>query len=252
MPLFNYKESKIAYSLVGEGNPLVLVHGFSIDSRMWKPQIEFFKNKYQVITYDMRGFGSSSLPISRYSHHDDLKAFLDYLNIKKVNIVGLSLGGEISLDFTLMYPEYVNKLILLDSSLSGYSSTVDWNVYAKEQGLEKAKENWLNHNVFKSARNKPLALQLLTEMVHDYSGWHWLNFDPREKPKAIEKLSEIKCPVEIILGQNDLDYYHDIAKILNESIKNSNLDIIDDSGHMVNLEQSEKTNHIIDDFLQNL
>ncbi len=239
------------YRSVGEGTPIVFVHGFSLDSRMWDPQVDYFAQTNQVVTYDLRGFGRSPTPAGAYSHQDDLYNLITHLNLPKFHIVGLSLGGEVALDYTLTYPDTVLSLTLADCSLGGYASTVDWRVYAKEQGLEKAKENWLNHSVFATATTKPEVFSHLKKIVNDYSGWHWLNSDPRTKlsPPAIDRLGEIKLPTQIILGDLDLPYYHDIAKIMIDKIPNSKLHIIKDAGHMTNLENAVKFNEIVDSFI---
>src|SRR3989339_226618 len=236
----------------GEGVPIIFVHGFSLDSRMWDPQVEILSKTNQVITYDMRGFGKSPLPTGPYTHHDNLHDLVTSLNLSKFHLVGLSLGGEVALDYVLTNPDTVLTLTLADSSLGGYASSVNWQVYAKEQGLEKAKENWLNHPVFDSVKSNPKIFSRLKQMVSDYSGWHWLNHDPWIKliPPAIDRLGEIKLPTQILVGDKDLDYYHTIADTLADKIINSNLEYIGNSGHMVNLENEVEFNYIISKFIK--
>lgn len=239
------------YQSVGKGIPIIFVHGFSIDSRMWQPQVDALSKTNQVITYDMRGFGKSPIPIEPYSHVEELYNLVSHLKIQKFHLAGLSLGGEVAIDYALAYPETILSLTLADSSLGGYSSTVDWRVYAKEQGLEKAKENWLNHQVFATAKAKPEVLTQLKQMVGEYSGWHWFNQDPRVKlnPPAIDRLGEIVVPTQIIVGEQDLDYYHAIADILADKIKNSKLEYIGNAGHMVNLENTVEFNIVLQKFI---
>lgn len=241
----------LSYKLEGSGIPIVFIHGFSLDSRMWKPQVEYFRKTNQVITYDMRGFGESETPSGPYSHAEDLHELLVSLKIYKAHIVGLSLGGEVAIDYILTYPDNVLTLTLADTSLGGYSSTVDWRVYAKEQSLDRAKQNWLNHSVFEPSNRNHSVGEQLKAMVDDYSGWHWLNDDPRIKlaPPATDRLGEIMIPTQIILGEFDLPYYHDIAKILTDKIPNSKLHIINGAGHMTNLENEVKFNQIISSFI---
>lgn len=246
-------QTKLTFITKGKGVPVVFVHGFSLDSHMWQPQVDYFTKTNQVITYDMRGFGKSELPNGSYSHVEDLRELLTSLNIDKAHIVGLSLGGEVAIDYVLTYPDTVLTLTLANTSLGGYASTVDWRVYAKEQGLERAKQNWLSHRVFASSNRNPEVAKQLKAMVNDYSGWHWLNDDdPRIKidPPAIHRLGEIKIPTQIILGELDLPYYHDIANILTGKISNSKLHIIKDAGHMTNLEKPDEFNSVLYNFLQ--
>ncbi len=99
--LLAYNDGHIYYEVSGSGEPIVFIHGFTLDHRMWRPQVEFFAQDYQVITYDVRGFGKSSIPTQPYSHDDDLLALLTYLGIEQAHIVGLSMGGRIATNFTL-------------------------------------------------------------------------------------------------------------------------------------------------------
>lgn len=253
MTVFSTRDnSMISYTNMGNGMPIIFIHGFSLDSRMWQPQVDHFSKTNQVITYDMRGFGKSESPSGSYGHVEDLKALLASLKIDKAHIVGLSLGGEVAIDYVLTYPDTVLSLTLADTSLGGYASTVDWRVYAKEQGLELAKQNWLNHTVFAPSNRSPEVAKQLKIMVDDYSGWHWLNEDPRIKldPPAKDRLAEIKVPTQIILGELDLPYYHDIAKVLTNKIPNSKLHVINDAGHMTNLENAVKFNEFVDSFIK--
>ena len=243
---------ELFYQSQGEGTPIVFVHGFSLDSQMWQPQVDGFSKTNQVTTYDMRGFGKSPTPTGLYSHIEDLHNLVNHLKIQKFHLVGLSLGGEVAIDYALTYPNTIRSLTLADSSLGGYSSPVDWRVYAKEQGLKKAKENWLNHPVFATAKAKPEIFSQLKQMVGDYSGWHWLNQDTRTKlnPPAIDRLGEIHVPTQVIVGEKDLDYYHTIADILADKIPNSQLEYISHSGHMVNLESPKEFNLLISKFIK--
>ncbi|MDD3647563.1 MAG: alpha/beta hydrolase [Candidatus Dojkabacteria bacterium] len=251
---FSHNNGKIYYELSGVENKdaIVFVHGFSLDHRMWEDQARTFSDKYKVLTYDMRGFGKSTAPKSAYSHHDDLFHLLEYLNIQKCNIVGLSFGGEIAIDFSISYPDKVGKLVLMDSSLGGYKSTVDWHVGAREFGLEKAKKNWLNHEVFSSIRDNAELFDKLKKMAKVYSGWHWVNKDTRQRldPPALERLSEINVECLILVGEKDLGYFHDITKVLEKNISNSQKIVIENSGHLVNMEEAEEVNGILFEFLK--
>lgn len=251
---FEYNGGKLYFESTGKGDPLLFVHGFTLDHRMWTPQVESFSSRYTVYTYDMRGFGQSSSPVGRYSHHDDLRALIEFLHIKKVHLVGLSLGGEIAIDFCLQSPSFVRSLTLVDSSLGGYKSTVDWNLHAKEHGIEQGKKNWLNHDVFASTHKKDQVFNTLQKIVDEYSGWHLINSDPRDKvlPHAKERLNEIKVPSLIIVGEHDLSYFHDISKVLHSRIHGSVMKIIKDAGHMVNLEHPDSFNEVLSTFLKSV
>src|SRR6266566_308505 len=103
------------------GHPLVLIHGFTLDTRMWDDQFAVFTRHYQVIRYDMRGFGRSDLPAEEpFTAVDDLRALLDTLGVSRACVLGLSLGGSVAIDFALAYPDRTSALVLVDPALRGW------------------------------------------------------------------------------------------------------------------------------------
>ena len=123
-PVTGFVESngtQLYYEMMGEGHPLVLIHGGYMDRRMWDDQFAVFAQHYRVIRYDVRGFGQTALPPVPYTDREDLSHLLSFLGLEKTYLIGLSLGGEIAIDFTLDYPGMVDALILVGSSISGSS-----------------------------------------------------------------------------------------------------------------------------------
>jgi len=245
------QNGKLYYELHGQGQPIVFLHGFSLDHRMWQPQVEHFSKTNTVLTLDLRGFGKSSLPEADYAHYEDIKTVLDYLNLQKVHLVGLSMGGRIAVDFALTYPDRASSLALLDSSLGGYKSTVDWTISVENGDIEKAKEDWILHPVFDYSLKNPVTKDVLQEILADYSGWYWQN--PKkfeiEIPDAKERLSEINVPTTIVVGEHDLEYFHDIARYMEQRITNSKYLKIPDAGHMSNLDNPKFVNELIENQL---
>jgi len=130
---------------------------------------------------------------------------------------------------------------------------VDWNVYAKEQGIEKAKENWLNHAVFSATRKRPEVVDALRPIVADYSGWHWLHSDMQDSTgiPARARLREITKPTLVVVGENDLPYFHNIADILAAEIPKAQKEVMPNAGHMVNMEASAAVNELLAAFIAN-
>lgn len=240
----DFNKGKIYYEITSFGNPIVFVNGFTLDRRMWEEQVKYFSKNYQIVTYDIRGFGKSSLPTDNYSHEDDLKELISTLKLKNIILIGLSLGGEISLNYSLQNISNVKKLVLADSSLGGYKSTVDWNVHGK-------KENWLNHELFNSTKKNPKAYEKVKKIINDYSGWHFVNDDFWDKvdKKAINLLDKLTVPTLVITGENDLSYFHNIANYIATHTPNVTKKSIKNSGHMVNMEQPKEFNKLVDDFI---
>lgn len=104
--------AKLHYQIKGAGFPLVFVHGLSVDKRMWTPQVEFFAQHFQVISYDVRGFGKSHFTGEAQPHiaADDLKALLEHLGHSKIHLVGLSMGVIIS---NIIFEHFLNIVYIL-------------------------------------------------------------------------------------------------------------------------------------------
>lgn len=246
-----HNNGHIYYEVAGSGEPIVFVHGFTLDHTMWQPQVKVFSKSHKVLTYDARGFGKSSLPSGHYSHAADLRALLEHVNIEQAHIVGLSMGGRIAANFALAYPEMVKTLTLMDAALDGYKNEVNWNVHAKEQGLKKAKKNWLNHELFAAVQSQPDVIAALRTIIASYSGWHWLHKDPQipATTHARNQLHSITKPTLIIVGENDLAYFHNIANVLAAGIPSAQKVIVPNAGHMVNMEAPSEINNLLANFI---
>ena len=110
------------YEVAGRGEPLVLIHGNGGDRRHWDFQFEPLSKEFQIIRYDVRGYGKSVFtnPDIEFSHHDDLKALLGYLEIESAHISGISMGSGIAIDFALAYPKRCKSLIPIGAWANGY------------------------------------------------------------------------------------------------------------------------------------
>jgi 3-oxoadipate enol-lactonase len=249
----------LAYEVVGAGPPLVLIHGFALDMRMWDGQIDALARRYQVVRYDMRGFGRSAIPDgASYAPADDLKALLEYLDVGPPAIVGLSAGGGVALSFALSYPELTRSLILAGSVIDGWEWSSEWNeqtravwAVARESGLAAAKERWLDLPLFRPAQEKPEAARRLSEMVSDYSGWHWLNHDPQQQLQVptLERLGSIAVSTLIVVGERDVPDFRAMADTLERGIDGSRKVIMPGVGHMAAMEDPEQFNALVRIFL---
>jgi pimeloyl-ACP methyl ester carboxylesterase len=97
-------DTRLFYEVKGSGDPVVLIHGGQLDSRMWDDQFEPYAREFRVLRYDVRGFGGSPATNAPYSNADDLAALMDYLGMPKAHVVGLSLGGMVATDFAVTHP----------------------------------------------------------------------------------------------------------------------------------------------------
>jgi pimeloyl-ACP methyl ester carboxylesterase len=243
---------EIYFESAGEGDSIVLLHGFGLDARMWEPQFDAFAPSHRVVRYDLRGFGRSSAPPpSPYSHEDDLKALLAHLEISRAHVVGLSMGGRMALRFAAAYPNAVRSLVLADPALDGQSWSEDWQKRwaemcgaAKAGRIDDAKKSWLEHPLFDPARADTAIASLLATMIGDYSGWHWHNRDSARNPTPplSQRLAEFLTPTLLITGDRDLPDFLGAAELLERALPNVRRWIVQGAGHMVNLEAPREFN----------
>lgn len=248
MAIFNYKGGYINYTIQGSGDPVVLIHGFGLDSRMWKKQAEELSKTNNVVTYDMRGFGKSSLPTGKYSHQEDLHELLKSLGITETKIVGHSFGGEVGIEYALKYPYEVSSLVLISSGLGGVNGdTTEWDALTMLGGsgdIEGMRERMLRNPIFKDLKEGSEEWNLVKEMANDYTGFHFQNSDPREYTDVGGRLKELSCPVKIIIGENDEEIQKEIAEKFKKELGIEPI-IIPNCGHMAVLENPELVTEII-------
>ena len=123
MPKFPVNGVEIYYEVHGEGFPLLWSHEFAGDYSSWEPQVNFFSRRYQVITYSARGYLPSDIPhvptdYSQEQSVEDVRTLMERLNIEQAYIGGLSMGGNVALNFALTYPAMA-KAIIVASAGSG-------------------------------------------------------------------------------------------------------------------------------------
>jgi pimeloyl-ACP methyl ester carboxylesterase len=254
--------TRLYYEVAGTGNAVVFIHGFTLDTRMWDDQFQYFAKEFQVVRYDMRGFGKSAVPMGdEYSHAEDLKALLDFLEIKQAYLVGQSMGGRVAIDFTLIYPEYVDALVLLDTFLPGFDSSSEGEARMEQTSEEPsrgsiaaAKISWLAHPFFTPAHRQPAVAARLAQIVEDYSGRHFVNQDHQHElnPPAAQRLSEIIIPTLAIVGQHDVPDFLQITALIGQEVPQVRKIIIPNVGHMSNMEAPDEVNRVIFEFFKEL
>jgi 3-oxoadipate enol-lactonase len=257
--------AKLYYEVAGEGHPLVLIHGGLVDRRLWDDQFDVFAQHYRVIRYDIRGFGNSDVPAGPYSNYEDLYGLLKFLGVEKAYVMGLSMGGGIAIDFTLAHPEIVAALIPVAAGVSGFQSSEasrqKWAEIEKAtergdiaQAVELENRMWTDGPNRRPEQVNPVVRQRVAEMnTHNYA---LLNPDaplPQGlEPPAISRLSEIRVPTLIIVGDEDVQDILVIADILEAGIADAKKVIIPGTAHHLNMEKPEEFNQVVLTFLERL
>ena len=259
--------AQIYYETAGEGIPFVMIHAGVADRRQWNNEFVFFARKYQVVRYDMRGYGKSEPVDGEFSHLDNLVAVLEALGIHEpVVIMGCSMGGGIAMDFALAHPSRARALIMVGSAPSGLE--LDVPAPAKFADVEKAFEAgdldlvceletqiWFDGTGRTPEQvNQPMRT-LLYEMNRQALAHEVKNLGkrlPNTKTPAFDRLSELKISVLIIVGVHDTPYILSAADYMVEKIPSAQKVMIQDAAHLPNMDHPDEFQVVVTNFLENL
>jgi pimeloyl-ACP methyl ester carboxylesterase len=241
---------------VGKGFPLVLIHGFLGSSKMWEPQIIFFRDHFRVITVDLPGFGKSNKAKSHNSIQSMANLLLDCLGEKKIDkfyLLGHSMGGMIVQEMAKKNGDKISKLICYSTGprgeMPGRFETVDQSrKNLKKKGLEITAKNiaktWFikgeNAKYFDICigAGKQTSMEAADNALIACKNWN-----------GVDTLKNIKNQTLIVWGDQDKSYNLEQIQTLENNIKNSKLVIFKNCAHNVHLEQPDQFNHAIKDFL---
>ena len=254
------------YETEGQGHPLVLIHAGFLDRRMWDPQFNLFSKNYQVIRYDVRGYGRSSKAQDKFSDIEDLHALLKHLHVDKAHIIGVSNGGRIAIDFTTNYPSMVSALILVGAGVSGYQNTPEeaavWKEFdrqmAPQEDLVKqgklAEAAMMDIDAWASAQDPESRKKIVTialENAHVPVDNPWkLQVSP--DPPGYMRLAEIRAPTLVMVGDRDVKGMQLIATTIHSKIPDSKHLVVNGADHIVNTSRPDEFNRAVFDFLRGL
>lgn len=246
-----------------EAPVIIFVHGFPLNKSMWDLQLEALKDEYRVIAYDIRGYGNSDTGYEDFSidlFARDLIAFMDSLSIRKAAVCGLSMGGYIALNAIGNYPDRFDALILCDTQSGADTPRVRENrlvaiVNIKENGLEDyAQESIKNLFAAVSLLSKGTEIASVREMILNTSKLSIFNslhaLAIRKETSAI--LSQIRIPVLILVGEEDKITPPEMAESMHKKINGSHLSIIENAGHLSNLENPFEFNYQVRKFISSV
>ncbi len=242
---------KLYWEAAGAGPAVALVHGFSLDTRMWDDQFGVPAERFRVVRYDARGFGKSTTPTGPFTHMDDLAALLDAQRMDRASVVGLSMGGRIAADFALTHPHRLAKLVLMDAVISGQTMSPEFNqmnadlrANARAGHVNSTKELWVRSPLFAPAAAIPAVRARLRTIVHDWSGWQWVSADPQLPldPPAWGRLGDIAAETLVLVGELDLPDFHIGADRVAATAPHARKVVIPGAGHMCNMETPAAVN----------
>jgi len=252
MPKLNRAGVQIYYEVHGAGPALLLSHGYSATSQMWRGQIDAFSRHYKLITWDMRGHGQSDYPQDQAAYSedatvDDMAAVLDAVGARDAVIGGLSLGGYMSLAFRLRHPERVRALLIIDTGpgFKNDEARAAWNKHAATFALEFEK-NGLESLKARSSEMAESSHRDASGLIKAAKGML-----TQRDPGVINSLPTIDLPSLVLVGQEDKPFLA-AADYMAAKIPGATKVVIPNAGHAVNIDQPEAFNAAVLAFLKDV
>lgn len=255
---------RVGYDDEGHGDPLVFIHGHPFDRSMWQPQLqEFSRVGWRVIAPDLRGYGRSAVvpgvtPLGTFAR--DIADLLDRLGLDRVVMGGLSMGGQIVMEFYRLFPQRLRGLILADTTPRA------------ETGQGKITRNEMADRLLAEGMG-PYADEVLSKMIAPYNiqalpaiaeqvlemmrgtspqGAAAALRGRAERPDYVDMLSNIAVPALVVVGADDEFTPVSEARLMADRIPDCTLAVIDGAAHMPNLERPQQFNTALAAFLKTL
>jgi 3-oxoadipate enol-lactonase len=247
----------IYYEVRGTGIPVVFLHGYTLDTRMWQDQFDFFSRNHKAVIFDARGHGQSDSPQTGYAREDrtaDLWNLAEHLRLARFHLVGFSMGGGDALAFAIDHHERLLSLTLIGSVAAGWQGTKrfhDFAPVAKQQGADEAKRRYAASILsYYDQRHSDLRNKL-ESMISEFKGAPWL--DPMKdryvRRNDLKLAANIRIPTLIIAGERDI-FLRPLADKLHKIIPGSRLEVFPNVGHVVSMEAPDRLNDCLDGFFR--
>jgi 3-oxoadipate enol-lactonase len=250
---------ELGYDDLGAGTPVVFVHAFPLNRTMWAPQSSALVERCRCIAVDLRGFGESSTtpPYSMEQYADDLAHLLEQLRLDRVVLVGGSMGGYVAFAFWRRHRARVRALVLAgvragvdsDETLARRRHMIH---LAREQGSIAIANAQISALVGKTTSAKQPdtfdAVHRMAATAH-VDGIVGALEAMMLRPDSTPTLSTIDVPTLIVVGDEDIPTPPKEARFMHERIPGSRLEMIEQAGHLSNLERPAAFNHVLSEFL---
>lgn len=237
----------------GHGPPLILLHGWTLDHRMWQPQLPALGARYRLIMPDRRGFGRSTAPPDLAREAGDIVRIADILKLDTFFLAGLSQGAGVALDVAVRFPDRVAAVALAGTPLPGlvpdpdHVPRDDYAVMTRNGAIAEMRRDWLSHPLMQIDDDAHRAL--IAKIVGDYTGRDLL------QPSAIQPfthatIAALKMPLLAITGDAETPWRVNCARLLADVAPKGRFLSIRDAGHLTNIEQPAAFNAALLDFFR--
>lgn len=251
---------RLYYVEEGSGPIVLMLHGHTLDRRMWEPQIHVLSKSYRVICPDLRGYGKSSKQYDglQFTHTDDVIAFMDALQIEKAHVVGLSMGSFIASELVAMHSDRLITATLASGNIRnmpGPSTPFSNEEIAKSdaaiaankaKGIEAWKHDWIEQLVGGGGSQAEQIRESVTQQVNDWDSWQLLHRECRAYygHEANDALKANRPTVPTLIISGDKEKKSPVNPML-KYLPNGVQHVIQDCGHMSNMERPAEFNALL-------
>ncbi len=243
----------IRVALAGEGLPIIMLHGWTLDHRMWTPQISDLAEDFLLVMPDRRGFGGSTAPPDLTREADDIDRIADLLGSQQFALLGLSQGAAVALDYAARAGNRAVAVIACGAPLPALvdrEEVLDIALYrrlAKEANLAALRADWATHPLMQAHSDE--TQRALDEMLADYEA------RDLQAPSVLPDLgravlSRLAMPVLGMTGTVDTPWRRACATALAQAAPHGEFALIEQAGHVANLDNPDSFNRILANFLQ--
>jgi len=268
MPKAKVNGISLYYEDHGHGYPLIWSHEFAGDHRSWDPQVRFFRRRYRVITYSARGYPPSEVPqdpetYTQENAIEDLRGLLLHLEVEKAHVGGLSMGGNVALNFGIAHPEMTRSLIVAATgggSINPEAFRHDVNTRAAQMrtnGMKSMDKYALSSTRIQFQSKDPKGYEEFRSQFAEHSNIGSANTFAgiQGRRRSIfdlgPELRVLQVPTLIMTGDED-DACIEPSIFMKRAISRSGLVVFPRSGHTINLEEPDLFNRTVQDFLTNV
>lgn len=259
MAFLHLRGARLAYEDVGSGEPIVFVHGHPFNRSMWTNQVSFFTPRHRLILPDLRGYGESGGEGHKTMLDEmalDIAHLLDALGIHKAIFCGLSMGGQIVLEFYRLFPDRVSALVIADSDARGetpesYQRRMDLIALIEQVGMKRYTDEHIHEYIAPASLCNPVVRDHLYDMMTStrVEAAVAAHRGRAERRDHVGALASITVPTLLVVGSEDHFTPQSVMEIMRSEIPNARLVSIPGAGHLPNMETPEAFNDALDAFL---
>lgn len=238
----------------GSGAPILLLHGWSLDHRVFESQVRHLEQSFSVTAFDRRGFGRSEAPPDLAREPDDIDRILEALRADAVHLLGMSQGARLALRFAVTRPGSIRSLILqapvvdglvLEQGDSERIPIEEFAALARTGRLDEVRRRWLAHPMMALPPDEGRLRQEIEHIINDYQGRDLLEYSPERHAftrDVLAELSQFDKPCLILTGGRDTAARREHARRLREALPRAREIVFSQSGHLSNLLEADAYN----------